>query len=117
MVEGFAFDRQPLALPNVADDGDEPAVAQMRTFMRRAASALRCSPPRARHTVGGASADEHVWREPVIEHLQMLANVMLARCSRPASQGAPAAAVLAADRRGPDPRPCRRQSEMRSRLN
>jgi transcriptional regulator with GAF, ATPase, and Fis domain len=82
MVEGFAFDRQPLTLPTVADDGDEPAVAQMRAFLREGGvgAALFVPLAAARRTVGwwvfGASADEHVWREPVIEHLQMLADVV-----------------------------------------
>ncbi len=82
MVEGFAFDRQPLTLRTVADDGDEPAVAQMRAFLREGGvgAALFVPLAAARRTVGwwvfGASADEHVWREPVIEHLQMLADVV-----------------------------------------
>ena len=82
MVEGFAFDRQPLTLHTAADDGDEPAVAEMRAFLRQGGvgAALFVPLAAARRTVGwwvfGACADEHVWREPVIEHLQMLADVV-----------------------------------------
>jgi transcriptional regulator with GAF, ATPase, and Fis domain len=82
MVEGFAFDRQPLTLHTVADEGDEPAVAQMRAFLRQGGvgAALFVPLAAARRTVGwwvfGASADDHVWREQVIEHLQMLADVV-----------------------------------------
>ena len=82
MVEGFAFDRQPLTLRTVADDGDEPAVAADES-VPAAGRRRRCVVRAAR---GGApdggmvgvrrSADEHLWREPVIEHLQMLADVV-----------------------------------------
>jgi formate hydrogenlyase transcriptional activator len=82
MVDGFAFDRQPLTLQTAADDGDEPAVDEMRTFLRQGGVGVALFVPlaAARRTVGwwvfGACADDHVWREPVIEHLEMLADVV-----------------------------------------
>jgi transcriptional regulator with GAF, ATPase, and Fis domain len=82
MVEGFAFDRQPLTLHSVADEGDETAVADMRSFLRQGGvgAALFVPLAAARRTVGwwvfGVAADAYVWREPLIEHLQMLADVV-----------------------------------------
>jgi len=82
MVESFAFDRQPLTLHTAADEGDESTVAEMRAFLRQGGvgAALFVPLVAARRTVGwwvfGACPDEHVWRESVIEHLQMLADVV-----------------------------------------
>jgi transcriptional regulator with GAF, ATPase, and Fis domain len=82
MVEAFAFDRQPLTLHTAADDSDDTAVAEMRAFLRQGGvgAALFVPLASARRTVGwwvfGARSDEHVWREPVIEHLLMLADVV-----------------------------------------
>jgi transcriptional regulator with GAF, ATPase, and Fis domain len=82
MVDGFAFDRQPLTVHTAADDGDEPAVDEMRTFLRQGGVGVALFVPlaAARRTVGwwvfGACADDHVWRESVIEHLEMLADVV-----------------------------------------
>jgi len=82
MVEGFAFERQPLTLHSAADEGDETAVAEMRSFLRQGGvgAALLVPLAAARSTVGwwvfGVADGSHVWREPVIEHLQMLADVV-----------------------------------------
>src|SRR5215467_1872032 len=82
MVEGFAFDRQPLTLHSAADEGDDTSVAEMRSSLRQGGVGAALFVPLAasRRTVGwwifGAGADEHVWREPVIEHVQMLADVV-----------------------------------------
>src|SRR5262249_4486759 len=82
MVEGFAFERHPLTLHSAADEGDETAVAEMRSFLRQGGvgAALFVPLAAARRTVGwwvfGVGTDGHVWREPVIEHLQMLADVV-----------------------------------------
>jgi transcriptional regulator with GAF, ATPase, and Fis domain len=82
MVEGFALDRQPVTLRAAADEGDGTAVAEMRSFLKQGGvgAALFVPLAAARRTVGwwvfGAGADEHVWREPVVEHLQMLADVV-----------------------------------------
>ena len=111
MVEGFAFERQPLTLHSAADEGDETAVAEMRSFLRQGGvdAALFVPLAAARRTMGwwvfGVAGGAHVWREPVIEHLQMLADVVSGalqsrrRESREAvTVGAPAAVSISVAR-------------------